>query len=90
MVLYNADGSRAEISGNGIRCLVQAAIMAQQRSEATTYLVHTDAGERFVDIRLVDANVIEASVVDGADLADCRAARLERDRLPTRCAQSAI
>jgi diaminopimelate epimerase len=24
MVLYNADGSRAEMSGNGIRCLVQA------------------------------------------------------------------
>ena len=25
MALYNADGSKAEISGNGIRCLVQAA-----------------------------------------------------------------
>ncbi len=24
MVLYNADGSEAEMSGNGIRCLVQA------------------------------------------------------------------
>ena len=24
MVLYNADGSRAEMSGNGIRCFAQA------------------------------------------------------------------
>ena len=28
MVLYNADGSEAEMSGNGIRCLVHAAVVA--------------------------------------------------------------
>ena len=28
MTLFNADGSRAEMSGNGLRCLVQAALRA--------------------------------------------------------------
>src|SRR5690606_25899278 len=39
MMLHNADGSRAEMSGNGIRCLAQAAYLAQQRSEPPTYRV---------------------------------------------------
>ncbi|HRE00836.1 MAG TPA: hypothetical protein PLV68_06025, partial [Ilumatobacteraceae bacterium] len=50
MVLHNADGSRAEMSGNGIRCLVHAAFIAQQRNEPVTYRVHTDAGLRSVDV----------------------------------------
>lgn len=33
MVLLNADGSEAEISGNGIRCLAQAIIRSRGRSE---------------------------------------------------------
>jgi len=35
MTLLNADGSVAEISGNGIRCLGQAALRAQGRREGT-------------------------------------------------------
>ncbi|MBJ7461797.1 MAG: diaminopimelate epimerase [Ilumatobacteraceae bacterium] len=50
MVLYNADGSRAEISGNGIRCLVQAAYWQDQHNGAVTYVVNTDAGVRTVDV----------------------------------------
>lgn len=50
MVLFNADGSRAEMSGNGIRCLVQAAHRQANASSslATTYTVETDAGQRIV------------------------------------------
>lgn len=48
MVLYNADGSRAEMSGNGIRCLVQAAVMAGL-AETGTLQVRTDAGVRVVE-----------------------------------------
>lgn len=45
MALYNADGSRAEISGNGLRCLVQA--MARQAGDgAWEGEVLTDAGLR--------------------------------------------
>jgi len=50
MVLYNADGSRAEISGNGIRCLVQAAYWQDQIDGPATYVVNTDAGIRTVEV----------------------------------------
>jgi len=52
MVLFNADGSRAEMSGNGIRCLVQAAHRQANASSslATTYTVKTDAGQRIVRV----------------------------------------
>ena len=66
MVLYNADGSRAEMSGNGIRCLAQAAFVAQDRRSAVTYDVHTDAGLRSVAIEPVDASTVQASVSMGA------------------------
>ena len=48
MTLYNADGSRAEMSGNGIRCLVQAA--HGDGPTGVEYVVDTDAGERRVSV----------------------------------------
>jgi diaminopimelate epimerase len=51
MSLLNADGSRAEMSGNGIRCLVHAAHRHRGRLDEADYLVGTDAGERLVRIR---------------------------------------
>ena len=42
MTLYNADGSRAEMSGNGIRCFAQA--LAARRGDLTDQLILTDAG----------------------------------------------
>lgn len=45
MHLFNADGSRAEMSGNGIRCLGQALATARDVHEATLR-VRTDAGVR--------------------------------------------
>lgn len=45
MRLWNADGSRAEMSGNGIRCLGQALALARDEHEAS-YLALTDGGFR--------------------------------------------
>ena len=42
MVLYNADGSRAEMSGNGIRCFAQA--LAARRGDLSAQTILTDAG----------------------------------------------
>ena len=50
MSLYNADGSSAEISGNGIRCLVQAAHAVDGRPGGATYEVATAAGTRLVAV----------------------------------------
>lgn len=49
MALYNADGSRAEMSGNGIRCLGQAVLQAEFRP-GPRLRVATDAGLRTLEI----------------------------------------
>ncbi len=63
MALYNADGSRAEMSGNGIRCLVQAVWMREGARGETAYTIATDAGPRSVTITPTgDARVALATV----------------------------
>ena len=66
MVLLNADGSRAEMSGNGIRCFAQA--WASHTAMSTgTLRVRTDAGVRAVTIEPTDdPSTISASVTMGA------------------------
>lgn len=51
MTLYNADGSIAEMSGNGARCLA-AAVARHWGEQITNVLVDTLAGERLVHIEL--------------------------------------
>lgn len=61
MWLYNADGSRAEMSGNGIRCFAQA--LAMRRGDLDDQRILTDAGERLVRLTATGAaDTIEASV----------------------------
>ena len=61
MVLYNADGSRAEMSGNGIRCFAQA--LAALRGDLADQLIATDAGPRLVCLMPTETpEVIEVSV----------------------------
>jgi len=65
MTLFNADGSIAEMSGNGIRCFAQALVMRSGSFEAQTIL--TGAGLRSVTPVAGDrADTIEASVEMGA------------------------
>jgi diaminopimelate epimerase len=49
MQLFNADGSRAEMSGNGIRCLAQALVLAWPEV-GTQIPIETDAGLRTVTV----------------------------------------
>ncbi len=61
MVLYNADGSRAEMSGNGIRCFAQA--LALRRGSTDDQLIATDAGDRLVElVATEDPTVVHAGV----------------------------
>jgi diaminopimelate epimerase len=68
MWLYNADGSRAEMSGNGIRCLAQAVIEKRGVTEATL-MISTDAGLRCVDIKSTGPGEAWASVDMGSIVA---------------------
>ena len=65
MWLYNADGSRAEMSGNGIRCLAQAVLRDRGLTEATL-AISTDGGLRRVDAKVVSDDEVWASVDMGA------------------------
>jgi diaminopimelate epimerase len=66
MVLLNADGSRAEMSGNGIRCLAQALLMAGWAS-GPDVPIDTDAGRRTVTAHEpIGGPVQESSVAMGA------------------------
>lgn len=75
MHLFNADGSRAEMSGNGIRCLAQAVAVAQGRTDGTV-IVDSDTGRRELSIApgAVPNELIVAvdlgAVGPGPDLAD--------------------
>lgn len=63
--LRNADGSPAEMSGNGMRCLAQAALSAGI-VEGPVFSVATPAGSRRVTVRPAEApGVIWASVEMG-------------------------
>ena len=64
MTLYNVDGSRAEMSGNGIRCFAQA--LAARRGDLESQRILTDAGERVVILTATgDPEVIDAAVEMG-------------------------
>jgi len=66
MVLFNADGSRAEMSGNGIRCFVQALSMKHD-GDLEPVTIHTDAGVRRVTVEATDeTNTIMATVDMGS------------------------
>ena len=63
MVLRNADGGRAEMSGNGIRCLAQAVL--RRRGEGSgTVTVATDAGIRCVTVEPGDGTAVSMADVD--------------------------
>ncbi|MGH9271027.1 MAG: diaminopimelate epimerase [Ilumatobacteraceae bacterium] len=54
MMLFNADGSRAEMSGNGIRCFAQALAMRRHDDLPVTMTIATDAGPRVVQVVSTD------------------------------------
>jgi diaminopimelate epimerase len=65
MMLFNADGSLAEMSGNGIRCLAQAEAMRRDVGELDLEVL-TEAGVRRVSVRPgPEALTVHASVEMG-------------------------
>ncbi len=50
MILWNSDGSRPEVSGNGLRCLGQALAFHIGTDQPTTFTVSTDGGVRTLDV----------------------------------------
>jgi diaminopimelate epimerase len=66
MTLYNSDGSRAEMSGNGIRCFAQAVASARGLTGGQLR-VATDAGLRVLELEPgADARTMRVAVDMGA------------------------
>jgi diaminopimelate epimerase len=63
MELTNADGSRAEMSGNGIRCLAQA-LVAAEWAPGPALPISTDAGLRTVTVHDPFDSVTQVSSVE--------------------------
>jgi diaminopimelate epimerase len=61
MDMYNADGSRAEMCGNGIRC-VGKYVYDYGLTTKTSIAVETLAGIKYLDLKVVDGKVTEVTV----------------------------
>ncbi|MEM7092554.1 MAG: diaminopimelate epimerase [Actinomycetota bacterium] len=61
-VLFNSDGSRAELSGNGLRCFAHA-IAARRGVDDLSMIAETDAGDRKLEVS--DALTETATVAVG-------------------------
>ena len=79
ITLYNADGSHAEISGNGTRCVAAWMALKMDSRAGNTMRIETDAGERVCRIDAVGArgiNTIDITQGMGVPLFARRTVRL--------------
>jgi diaminopimelate epimerase len=80
MTLYNSDGSRAEMSGNGIRCFAQAVARARGIDAPGRLHVATDAGLR--DLQL-EAGPDPSTLLVAVDMGAAKAGPVVDDELAT-------
>lgn len=66
MTLFNADGSRAEISGNGVRCAGQALVRHGGLTGPQVLDIATDAGQRQLEIEASAGSEIAVRVDMGS------------------------
>ncbi len=69
MEMYNADGGRGEMCGNGIRCVAKYAY-EHGRAAVNPMRVETDAGIKEIDLRLDGDRVVEVTVDMGEPILD--------------------
>lgn len=74
MVMYNADGSRGEMCGNGIRC-VGKYVYDYGLTDQTTVRIETLAGIKTLELTVADGKVQEVRVNMGAPI-------LETNKIP--------
>jgi diaminopimelate epimerase len=78
MEMYNADGSRGEMCGNGIRCLAR---LAYERAgiRRNPLVVETDAGPKSIALALEDGRVVAATVDMGEPILEGREIPVSRE-----------
>jgi len=63
MRIFNADGSEAQMCGNGVRCLVKY-VFDHGRSSANPMTVETLAGVKTIDLIVADDGTVSSAAVD--------------------------
>src|SRR5581483_4949484 len=78
MEMYNADGSRGDMCGNGIRCVAR---LAYERGivRKNPMIVETDAGLKTILLRISDGRVTGATVDMGEPILDGRSIPVAAD-----------
>src|SRR5258707_11615204 len=71
MEMYNADGSRGDMCGNGIRCLARLAF-ERGIARANPMVVETDAGPKSVELRMEKGRGVGATVDMGGPILEGR------------------
>ena len=61
MVLYNSDGSRAEMCGNGIRCFARY-VFERGMVNSTAFPIETGAGVKAAELELADGRVASVRI----------------------------
>lgn len=78
MEMYNADGSRGEMCGNGIRCVGKYAY-EHGLTRANPMRVETDAGIKVLDLSIENEKVAEVTVDMGEPILDGRRIPVARE-----------
>lgn len=67
MVMYNADGSRAEMCGNAIRCVAKY-VFDNGYTDKTSFSVESMVAVKYIDVNVENGTVVSAKVDMGAPI----------------------
>lgn len=71
MVMYNADGSRAEMCGNAIRCVAKY-VYDKGYINSTSFTIESMGAVKYIDVTVENGSVISAKVDMGAPILDAK------------------
>ena len=82
MDMYNADGSRGKMCGNGIRCVAKY-VYDNKMTDKTSVAIETLSGIKYIDLTIKDGKAVSAKVDMGAPV-------LEAGKIPVNVASKAF
>lgn len=69
MVMYNSDGSRGAMCGNGIRCVAKY-VYDHHYTDKTSFTIESMGAVKYIDVTVEDGKVVSAKVDMGAPILD--------------------